>query len=52
MTELIRPDSEYDIKRVSKEKYLYRQTKNKPQEGDLYVNVATVRPALNNIGIR
>ena len=49
MIEFIRPDSEYDIiskELGTKEKYPYRQIKNKPKEGGVYVSVCNVATLL------
>ena len=43
---------EYDIQRLSKENYSYRQIKNKLKDEDVDVSVSTICRVLNNIGIR
>jgi uncharacterized protein YerC len=41
-----------DVKRLSKEKYSYRQIKNKLKEEDIDVSIATISRILQNIGIK
>jgi hypothetical protein len=52
MPKLTPTESEIDVKRLSKEKYSYRQIKNKLKEEDVDVSISTICRILKNIGIR
>ena len=51
MPKLTPIETEIDIKRLSKEKYSYRQIKNKLEKEDVDVSIATLCRVLKNIGI-
>jgi arginine repressor len=52
MPKITSTETEIDVKRLSKEKYSYRQIKNKLIEEDVDVSIATICRILKNIGIR
>ena len=52
MPKLTSTETEMDVKRLSKEKYSYRQIKNKLKEEDIDVSIATISRILQNIGIK
>ena len=52
MPKITSTETEIDVKRLSKEKYSYRQIKNKLKEEDVDVSIATTCRILKNIGIK